>query len=158
MKNILVTRIDDRLIHGQVMTAWVKSYPINHILIVDDELSKNQFMLSVYKSAMPAGIKVSITDRANGVALLKQDPLPGENYLILVKVPEVVAYLLDNGIPLTKLVVGGMGAKPGRKTLIRNVSANDEERACLKALEGRGVHTVYQLVPADKEIPLAGSL
>ena len=107
MKNILVARIDDRLIHGQVMTAWVKSYPINHILIVDDELAKNQFMLNIYKAAMPAGIKVSITSKAGGVELLKQDPLPGENYLILAKVPEVFAYLLDNGIPLTKLVVGG---------------------------------------------------
>ena len=76
MKNILVARIDDRLIHGQVMTAWVKSYPINHILIVDDELAKNQFMLNIYKAAMPAGIKVSITSKAGGVELLKQDPLP----------------------------------------------------------------------------------
>ena len=158
MKNILVARIDDRLIHGQVMTAWVKSYPINHILIVDDELAKNQFMLNIYKAAMPAGIKVSITSKAGGVELLKQDPLPGENYLILAKVPEVFAYLLDNGIPLTKLVVGGIGAKPGRKALIRNVSASDEERACLKAMEEKGVHTVYQMVPADMEIPLAGSL
>ena len=55
MKNILVARVDDRLIHGQVMTAWIKSYPINHILIVDDELSKNQLMLNIYKAAMPAG-------------------------------------------------------------------------------------------------------
>ena len=42
--------------------------------------------------------------------------------------------------------------------MIRNVSASDEERACLKAMEEKGVHTVYQMVPADKEIPLAGSL
>ena len=147
MKNILVARVDDRLIHGQVMTAWIKSYPINHILIVDDELSKNQLMLNIYKAAMPAGITVSIMDRAKGAALLNQDPLPGENYLVLA-----------NGITLDKLVVGGIGAKPGRRTLIRNVSASDEERACLKAMEERGVRTVYQMVPADKEIPLAGSL
>ena len=44
MKHILVTRIDDRLIHGQVVTAWIKQYPINKILIIDDELSRNKLM------------------------------------------------------------------------------------------------------------------
>ena len=53
MKNILVTRIDDRLIHGQVVTAWIKQYPINKILIIDDELSRNKLMERIYKAAAP---------------------------------------------------------------------------------------------------------
>ena len=48
MKNVLVTRIDDRLIHGQVVTAWIKQYPINKILIIDDELSRNKLMERIY--------------------------------------------------------------------------------------------------------------
>ena len=44
MKNIALARIDDRLIHGQVVTAWIKQYPINKILIIDDELSRNSLM------------------------------------------------------------------------------------------------------------------
>ena len=58
MRNVLVSRIDDRLIHGQVVTAWIKVYPINKILIIDDELSKNQLMQRIYKAAAPAGVTV----------------------------------------------------------------------------------------------------
>ena len=56
MKNVLITRIDDRLIHGQVVTAWIKVYPINKILIIDDELSKNKLMTRIYRAAAPAGV------------------------------------------------------------------------------------------------------
>ena len=60
MKNIVLTRIDDRLIHGQVVTAWIKQYPINKILIIDDELSQNRLMERIYKAAAPMGVEVLI--------------------------------------------------------------------------------------------------
>ena len=53
MKNIALARIDDRLIHGQVVTAWIKQYPINKILIIDDELSRNSLMKRIYVAAGP---------------------------------------------------------------------------------------------------------
>lgn len=158
MKNIMVARIDDRLIHGQVVTAWVKSYPINNILILDGLLAKNQMMQNIYKAAAPSGIKITILEPEAGAELLKGDALPGENFMLLAKGPEVFEGLLDSGIPLEKLVVGGMGARPGRETLIRNISVSAEERACLKRIREKGVRTVYQLVPAEKEINLDGSL
>ena len=52
----LYVRIDDRLIHGQVVTAWIKQYPINKILIIDDELSQNRLMERIYKAAAPMGV------------------------------------------------------------------------------------------------------
>ena len=59
MRNIVLTRIDDRLIHGQVVTAWIKQYPINRILIIDDELSQNRLMQRIYKAAAPMGIEIN---------------------------------------------------------------------------------------------------
>ena len=55
MKNITLTRIDDRLIHGQVVAFWMKEFPINKILVIDDVLSKDIFMSRIYKAAAPAG-------------------------------------------------------------------------------------------------------
>ena len=55
MRNIVLTRIDDRLIHGQVVTAWIRRYPINRILIVDDELSKKQADGANLQAAAPVG-------------------------------------------------------------------------------------------------------
>ncbi|WP_313578107.1 PTS sugar transporter subunit IIB [Lacrimispora sp.] len=152
MKNILVTRIDDRLIHGQVVTAWIKRYPINRILIIDDELSKNKLMERIYKAAAPVGVEVIIMDQEDAKDFLKEDPLVKENVMILVKIPQILEALLRAGIKVPKIILGGMGAKAGRMTFNKNVSANEEERECFKRIIGSGVEICYQLVPGDKEV------
>lgn len=133
MKNIVLTRIDDRLIHGQVVTAWIKQYPINKILIIDDELSQNRLMERIYKAAAPMGVEVLIQSVSEAREFLKEEPVKGENFLILVKVPEIIESLLKEGIEIKKVILGGMGAKNGRKTFNRNVSASVRR---LNALNG----------------------
>jgi len=147
MKNIVLTRIDDRLIHGQVVTAWIKQYPINKILIIDDELSQNRLMERIYKAAAPMGVEVLIQSVSEAREFLK-----GENFLILVKVPEIIESLLKEGIEIEKVILGGMGAKNGRKTFNRNVSASGEEVECFKRIVEGGVEIFYQLVPNDKAV------
>ncbi|MBE6083621.1 MAG: PTS sugar transporter subunit IIB, partial [Tissierellaceae bacterium] len=56
MANIVLTRIDDRLIHGQVMTAWVKQTKATRIIIIDDVVAKDDFMKKVLTMAAPPGI------------------------------------------------------------------------------------------------------
>ncbi|WP_303042895.1 PTS sugar transporter subunit IIB [Enterocloster bolteae] len=152
MKNIVLTRIDDRLIHGQVVTAWIKQYPINKILIIDDELSQNRLMERIYKAAAPMGVEVLIQSVSEAREFLKEEPVKGENFLILVKVPEIIESLLKEGIEIKKVILGGMGAKNGRKTFNRNVSASSEEVECFKRIVEEGVEIFYQLVPNDKAV------
>ena len=114
MRNIILTRIDDRLIHGQVVTAWIRRYPINCILIVDDELSKNRLMERIYKAAAPVGVEVLIKSVQDASEWLLEDEKRGEQILILVKVPNVIEKLLEQGILIEKVILGGMGAGKGR--------------------------------------------
>ena len=72
--------------------------------------------------------------------------------MILVKVPQVLEKLIGSGISIDKIILGGMGAKPGRKTFNKNVSANEEETGCFKRIIEGGVEIYYQLVPNDKEV------
>lgn len=60
MENLLLSRIDDRLIHGQVMTAWMKVRPAKQILVIDDKVAKDEFMIDVITLAAPKGIKVRV--------------------------------------------------------------------------------------------------
>lgn len=151
MKNILVARIDDRLIHGQVVTSWVKAYPITEILIIAEDLAQNMLMHRIYKSVAPAGIEVTIMDNLKALNYLKTDDKNDQNLLILVKTPDVFEFLSENGIPLSKIILGGMGLKPGRETLIKNVAANAAERESLSRMVNKGIKIVYQLVPASSE-------
>lgn len=151
MRNITLTRIDDRLIHGQVVTAWIRRYPINRILIIDDELSKNRLMERIYRAAAPVGVEVLIKPVDEAVKFLKENGERGESILILVKIPEVIESLLERGIEIRKVILGGMAARKGRKTFIKNVSASGEEIESMRRICGQGIEMIYQLVPDEKE-------
>ena len=60
LENLLLARIDDRLIHGQVMTAWMKIMPAKKIIIVDNKVANDDFMISVLELAAPQGVKVEV--------------------------------------------------------------------------------------------------
>lgn len=158
MVNIVLTRIDDRLIHGQVMTAWVKSTKGNRIIIVDDAVAKDQFLQKVMRMAAPPGIKVEVHDVEKGAEVLKGDSKEGERVIILVKYPHTIEKLVDKGVGIKEFIVGGMGAAPGRKKFYRNISVSEEEKAIFSRLINKGVKIDIRIVPDDKPIEISKML
>lgn len=154
MKNITLTRIDDRLIHGQVVAFWMKEFPINKILIIDDVLSKDIFMSRIYKAAAPAGAEVILLNRKDGLAFLQGEPEENESIFLIVKVPERLEELIDAGVKIPKIILGGMGARNERVTFNRNISSSKDESACFSRLLAKGAQIVYQMIPSDKPIPI----
>ncbi|MDD4570601.1 MAG: PTS sugar transporter subunit IIB [Tepidanaerobacteraceae bacterium] len=152
MRNIVLARIDDRLIHGQVVTSWVKQTNANRIIIVDNPLTKDVFMQRLLKAAAPSGISVSILTTEDAVKFLKEEPSAGENIIILVKVPEAIEALIDGGVVLDKVILGGMGAKEGRSRFNKNVSASSKEVECIKRILEKGVSMYYQMVPNERAV------
>lgn len=146
MLNIVLTRIDDRLIHGQVVTAWSKVTKANRIIVVDDEVALDDFMVRILKMAAPSAFKIGIHTIADASGILKGEDT-GERVIILVKTPKTVEALMDNGVEIKELNLGGMGATQGRKQLYRNISISDDEKSCFKRLIERGVHVYVQIVP-----------
>lgn len=71
MKNIVFIRIDDRLIHGQVITAWSKIVLADRILVIDDEVASDPFMTKVLKIAAPSSVKVDVYDIKEAIEFLK---------------------------------------------------------------------------------------
>ncbi|KUK08932.1 MAG: Protein-N(Pi)-phosphohistidine--sugar phosphotransferase [Caldanaerobacter subterraneus] len=151
---IVLTRIDDRLIHGQVMTAWVKFTQANRIMIIDEGVAKDPFMVKVLKMAAPPGIKVDIYDVEQAVEVLKENDSTNEKIIILVKHPVVIETLLEKGIEIKKLNVGGMGAAPGRKALYKNISISKEEREIFQRILDKGTDIFIQIVPDEKEVDI----
>lgn len=155
MSEIVLTRIDDRLIHGQVMTAWVKKTRANQILIIDDEVAKDEFMREVLKMSAPNGIDIVVKGLADAVEFLNQQEDKDNRLIILVKGPAVIEQLLENGISIDKLIVGGMGAKAERRVLYKNISASEEERAVFKRMIDRKIPVVIHIIPDQKETDLS---
>jgi len=152
LRNLVLVRIDDRLIHGQVVTAWIKHTKGNRILIIDDKLVNDRMMQRVLKAAAPPGISVEVLAIADATALLKEDSPPGECIIILVKTPDVLEKLVDSGVELKKIILGGMGNNPQRKRYGKSFSASDDEVACIKRMMEKGIVAEIQMVPDDKPI------
>ncbi|MBX8938651.1 PTS sugar transporter subunit IIB [Enterococcus gilvus] len=155
MSEIVLTRIDDRLIHGQVMTAWVKKTRANQILIIDEEVAKDDFMSEILKMSAPSGIDILVKGLMDAVTFLKEQESENKRLIILVKAPVTIEELVENGITIDKLVVGGMGAKANRRVLYKNISASDEERTTFKKLIDQGIPVVIHIIPDQKETDLS---
>ena len=155
MENILLARVDDRLIHGQVMTAWLKRYPAKQVIIVDDGVAKDDFMASVLQMAAPTGVKVRVFSCEKVIQLMGKgikNPT-----ILLAKSPITYKRMIDGGLDLTAINIGGMGINETRKTFYKNIAASDEEKEAMKNLLDRGIDVKIQVIPQDKVVEI-GSL
>ncbi|WP_416044726.1 PTS system mannose/fructose/N-acetylgalactosamine-transporter subunit IIB [Clostridium tyrobutyricum] len=154
MLNIVLTRIDDRLIHGQVATAWSKVTKANRIIVVDDEVASDDFMEMVLKSAAPNSLSVDVLTVNDAIKVINSSDT-GEKVIILVKTPVTVLSLIKGGVAIKELNLGGIGAKQGRKQLYKNISISESERQAFKEIMDKNVNVFLQIVPDAKQIPLA---
>ena len=155
MRNVVLIRIDDRLIHGQVVTGWVKKTDCKSILVVDDQVAKDVFMQRVLKAAAPPKMPVEAKSVADASEWLSQEGSAGERILILVKVPETIERMQERGLVFDEVILGGMASKAGRKKFNKNVSASEEEVACMKRIMERGTKMLFQLVPDETPVDVA---
>ena len=153
MENLVLTRIDDRLIHGQVMTAWIKQKNAVQVVVADDEVAEDDFMINVLEMAVPDEIAIGIFNRDDAVEFMKQG-LEAPT-ILLVKGPEILNYMVDQGIEIDDIDVGGMGAKEGRSVLYKNISTNPEENKNFLDLIQKGVNVFVQVMPQDKQVNVA---
>ena len=156
MKNIIFARVDDRLIHGQVVTEIVPTHNINHIIIVDDITASDNMQGRILKALAPSGVQVSVHSIESATENLKRDFNPKERVLVLAKTPITFKQLHKNGILFEAINIGGMGTRDDRSILIKNVGANEEERKSIKELLDNDVDVYYQLVPEQKKYELSG--
>lgn len=152
MATINYVRVDYRLIHGQVIAKWIKVHPINKIIIIDEELAKDDFMLKIYENAAPPGVKVKIYDMEKALRLWNKNQFGEGSVMILLRNIMVGKEAVEKGIPLTKIQIGGAPNKGGKKNIVTAVSLDQNEIDACKALTDRGVDVYVQLLPEDPVI------
>ena len=151
MTNLEFVRIDDRLIHGQVVAAWLHAYgKVCNILVADDKTSKDRFILDMFKMLVPSGITLEIKSVDDAVSILKSGLK--KPTMMVVKEPLTLKRMADQGIKFEKINIGGMGMTTGRKKIFQNVSANDAEIQIFKEFIATGTIVEIQIVPTSKAV------
>ncbi|MBI0113550.1 MULTISPECIES: PTS system mannose/fructose/N-acetylgalactosamine-transporter subunit IIB [Gilliamella] len=154
---INVARIDDRLIHGQVITTWVKNYDIEQVLVINDKVAEDKVQQSVLTMSAPPGLKVLVFGVQQFIEILKKTPIKKRTMLLFTNSIDVNA-LVEGGLSLEKVNVGGMRMQDGRHQLSRAVSVTPEEEQAFKNLIAKNIPVEVQMVPKDPIVDLKSLL
>ena len=148
-------RIDDRLIHGQVVVGWGQPMALGFIVLVDDEVGASEWEQELYRMGVPRGVDVffdTVDQAAARHAGYAADPRPG---VLLTGSIDTMARLAARVPALRRVNVGGVHHKAGRTQHLRYVFLSPAERDALRALAARGVDVTAQDLPSARPVPLA---
>jgi PTS system mannose-specific IIB component len=147
-----LVRVDDRLIHGQVVAIWLKALNAKRIVIVDDPTARDAFLSEIITLAAPHGVPVEVLDVESGTERVRALAEAQEPIFVLVRSPLVALHLREAGVAFPLLNVGGLGAGPGRKPLYRNISASPTEMDAMRRLEELGTSVELRIVENDRPV------
>lgn len=146
MKQPVNVRIDERLIHGQVAALWAKELLLERIIIIDNEIIHDPTRKLLLKTACPSTIKLSIISVKKAVENIKNKKYQDERCMILVRWPETLEQLGDEGIYFDEVCIGNMPNKPGTKMITNQIFVSEKQRALFKKLSEH-THFIVWLVP-----------
>jgi mannose/fructose/N-acetylgalactosamine-specific phosphotransferase system component IIB len=144
-------RIDDRLLHGQVVENWVEALRPRRILVANDAAARDGLLAELYQASLPPGTAVEVLPVAGAAAVIGA---ARDTVLVLVGSPRDALGLVEAGVAPGEIVVGGLHHGPGRKKLLEFVYIGDGDREALQALQARGIPLVAQDVPRHPPIDL----
>ena len=145
---IVMVRIDDRLIHGQVMTSWLNFLQANKVMVIDDGVAVDPLVKNILKSCIPANIKLAVFNEDQAVERLQKD-FPGDKVIVLVKYPKTLYSLMQKGIMFDEINIGGMGVSGNREKFFRNISASPEEKQMMKEMIDKGAKISVRIIAED---------
>lgn len=158
MAQITLCRIDDRLIHGQVIVKWSKSVPLDRILIVDDKFAKDPFMVSVYKTTIPKHLKLSLLTVEDSVKKWESGSFKKDNIMLLSRTVSTIDRLVEKGLPIESLNVGGIAAKPNSVVVTGTISITEDDASLLKKISEKNVDVYFQMIPEQMKESLKSVL
>lgn len=148
---ITLVRVDDRVIHGQVLTQWTRINPCDGILVVNDYLAKNKELGQVYKNAAPSNIKVFIFTFEKALLKIDEAKRSKKNYFLITKSPIELSKLVQNGVDFGKeLIYGPSSFRPDTTSIGPNQSLTKEEMDACEVLHNSGINITFKLTPDKK--------
>ncbi len=151
---IQLFRIDDRLIHGQVVIGWAQHLNSDTIVLCDDSVAANEWEKELYLSIVPDHIKAYVVGVDNLSKEAKKEDNDWGKTIILVNSPFTVEALWERHIVVRNVNVGGIHFKDGRREFLPYLFLNDEEINSFKRLMDKGVEFYCQDVPTAKPVSL----
>ena len=148
---IVNARVDDRLIHGQVATSWIRGLQVQVIVVVDDRIAQDDTQKSILKMSAPASTKVYALGVDKFLEKMNQGIL--DDYQVMLIFDNIAAplALVEKGFPLKTLNLGGIRYKEGRRQISKALSVSPEEENMIRKLHELGVEVEHRMLLTDQK-------
>lgn len=152
MPNILLTRIDERLIHGQVATQWTGSIGANLLLVANDDVAGNTMRQGLMDMAAPAAAQTRYFTLQKTIDIIHKAN-DKQKIFIICESPKDVLTLVEGGVPIKKLNIGNMHMAEGKRQVATSVAVSDEDVQAFRRLQELGVELEIRRVPQEATEP-----
>lgn len=147
--SVVLARVDDRLIHGQVVVGWARHTQADCIIVANDAVSADPMQRTLLPMAVPQGIEVAIYRVKEAADRLSAGAHAARRAILLFASPADALSFRRLGGELSELNLGGIRLAPGKEQIRKSISLGPEDRAALSELKRLGVPVYLQMVPGD---------
>ncbi|EGT5204896.1 TPA: PTS mannose transporter subunit IIAB [Cronobacter sakazakii] len=149
-----LARIDDRLIHGQVATRWTKETNVSRIIVVSDEVAADNVRKTLLTQVAPPGVTAHVVDVAKMIRVYNNPKYAGERVMLLFTNPTDVERIVEGGVKITSVNIGGMAYRQGKTQVNNAVSVDEKDIEAFKKLNARGIELEVRKVSNDPRLKM----
>lgn len=151
---IALARIDDRLIHGQVATRWTKETNVSRIIVVSDEVAADTVRKTLLTQVAPPGVTAHVVDVPKMIRVYNNPKYAGQRVMLLFTQPADVERLVEAGVKITSVNIGGMAYREGKTQVTNAVSVDQQDIAAFRQLHDRGIELEVRKVSGDQKLKM----
>lgn len=149
-----LARIDDRLIHGQVATRWTKETNVSRIIVVSDEVAADTVRKTLLTQVAPPGVTAHVVDVAKMIRVYNNPKYASERVMLLFTNPTDVERIVEGGVKITSVNIGGMAYRQGKTQVNNAVSVDKKDIEAFKKLNERGIALEVRKVSTDPKLKM----
>ena len=149
-----LARIDDRLIHGQVATRWTKETNVTRIIVVSDEVAADTVRKTLLTQVAPPGVTAHVVDVAKMIRVYNNPKYAGERVMLLFTNPTDVERIVEGGVKITSVNIGGMAFRQGKTQVNNAISVDEKDIEAFNKLNARGIELEARKVSTDQKLKM----
>lgn len=155
----VLVRVDDRMIHGQVVVGWASVLHPDRIILCHDEIAQNEWEKELYESSfIDAGIPINVFSTDELLRYINSEDFQREKVILLVESPKDALKLIELGVPISTLNIGGLHYRANKKELNHYIYVDEEDIQALLEIARRGVRIEGQDVPTARKVDVMSLL
>ena len=147
--DIAAVRIDTRLLHGQVATAWTKQIAPNRIIVVSDGVAHDELRKTMIEQAAPPGVPANVVPISKMVEVAKDPRFGATKAFLLFETPQDLLRCIEGGVDIKKVNIGSMAHSVGKVVVTNAIAMGEDDVKTLEELKAKGVEFEARKVPSD---------